>query len=277
MTIIAQARILLRPRRAGRRPIDWAGHRAGSSWPMHWPGSIAALHAEPPEGRRASPDATIRAALPDLRGACLGVPPEDLAFTKNASEGLKLVASALRLKAGAARFDFGNPAGIIAAIARGEVDAARIFEPAASVILSQQGATMITSLARESFGPSHGGMRVRDAFVAQHPAAFRAEHERVHGSATEAPVRAVTARLARTVAVARPPAPTRSRPRPPPRLARRSPRLNGLPDLRSRIAAERRGAARPRHPRAGCSAGWRCAARMCMRACAAAGTTGRAC
>jgi hypothetical protein len=101
MTIIAQARILLRPRRAGRRPIDWAGHRAGSSWPMHGPGSIAALHAEPPEGRRASLDATIRAALPDLRGACLGVPPEDLAFTKNASEGLKQVASALRLKAGA--------------------------------------------------------------------------------------------------------------------------------------------------------------------------------
>jgi N-methylhydantoinase A/oxoprolinase/acetone carboxylase beta subunit len=135
MTIIAQARIPLGPRRAGRRPIDWPGHRAGSSWPMHGPGSIAA-------------------------------------------------------------------------IARGEVDAACIVEPAASVILSQQGARMITNLARESFGPSHRGMRVRDAFVAQHPAAFRAEHERVHGSATAAPVRAVTARLARTVAVARPPAAT---------------------------------------------------------------------
>jgi N-methylhydantoinase A len=37
-------------------------------------------------------------------------------------------------------------------------------------------------------------------------AAFRAEHERVYGYATEAPVQAVTARLALTVAVARPPA-----------------------------------------------------------------------
>lgn len=37
-------------------------------------------------------------------------------------------------------------------------------------------------------------------------AAFRAEHERVYGYATEAPVQAVTARLALTVGVARPPA-----------------------------------------------------------------------
>jgi len=39
-------------------------------------------------------------------------------------------------------------------------------------------------------------------------AAFRAEHERVYGYATEAPVQAVTARLALTVEVARPPAAT---------------------------------------------------------------------
>jgi selenocysteine lyase/cysteine desulfurase len=111
---------------------------------MPGPDSSAADHAM----RRASLDATIRAAFPDLKGAyldvaargplpaaarlaaerllmeqasgtvskaawfaiadrvkakaaaLLGVAPEDLAFTKNASEGLNLVASALRLAAG---------------------------------------------------------------------------------------------------------------------------------------------------------------------------------
>ncbi len=44
------------------------------------------------------------------------------------------------------------------------------------------------------------------ALPASLAAAFRAEHERVYGYATEAPVQAVTARLALSVAVARPPA-----------------------------------------------------------------------
>jgi len=72
------------------------------------------------------------------------------------------------------RVEIGNPAGIIAAMARGDVDATSVFEPSASVILSQQGATMISDLTRESFGPSHGGMYIRDAFVAQQPAATEA-------------------------------------------------------------------------------------------------------
>jgi ABC-type nitrate/sulfonate/bicarbonate transport system substrate-binding protein len=72
------------------------------------------------------------------------------------------------------RVQIGNPAGIIAAMARGDVDAACTFEPSASVILSQQGATMISDLTRESFGPSHGGMYIRDAYVREHPAAVEA-------------------------------------------------------------------------------------------------------
>lgn len=138
--------------------------------------------------------------------ALLAVAPEDLAFTQDASGGLNLVAAARRLQPGdgiivAPAFEHPNnivpwlwqseTAGaelirvapesgedledrIIAAMARGDVDAAAIFEPSASVILAQQGATMISSLARESFGPSHGGMYIRDAFVAQHPAATEA-------------------------------------------------------------------------------------------------------
>lgn len=62
-----------------------------------------------------------------------------------------------------------NPAGIIAAMARGDIDATSTFEPSASVILAQQGATMISDLTRESFGPSHGGMYIRDAFVRERP------------------------------------------------------------------------------------------------------------
>jgi NitT/TauT family transport system substrate-binding protein len=67
------------------------------------------------------------------------------------------------------RVQIANPAGIIAAMARGDVDAACTFEPSASVILLQQGATMISDLTQESFGASHGGMYIRDAFVEQHP------------------------------------------------------------------------------------------------------------
>lgn len=72
------------------------------------------------------------------------------------------------------RVEIANPAGIIAAMARGDVDAASVFEPSASVILAQQGATMISDLTRESFGPSHGGMYIRDAFVREQPAATEA-------------------------------------------------------------------------------------------------------
>lgn len=67
------------------------------------------------------------------------------------------------------RVPIGNPAGIIAAMARGDIDAASTFEPSASVILSQQGATMISDLTAESFGSSHGGMYIRDAFVRDRP------------------------------------------------------------------------------------------------------------
>jgi ABC-type nitrate/sulfonate/bicarbonate transport system substrate-binding protein len=67
------------------------------------------------------------------------------------------------------RVPIANPAGIIAAMSRGDIDAASTFEPSASVILAQQGATMISDLAAESFGASHGGLYIRDAFVTQHP------------------------------------------------------------------------------------------------------------
>ncbi|WP_431282281.1 ABC transporter substrate-binding protein [Humitalea sp. 24SJ18S-53] len=72
------------------------------------------------------------------------------------------------------RVEIGNPAGIIAAMARGDVDATSIFEPSASVILSQQGATMISDLSAESFGKSHGGMYIRDAYVRDNEAATQA-------------------------------------------------------------------------------------------------------
>ncbi|WP_270933910.1 ABC transporter substrate-binding protein [Falsiroseomonas oryzae] len=67
------------------------------------------------------------------------------------------------------RVPIANPAGIIAAMARGDIDATATFEPSASVILAQQGATMITDLTAESFGKSHGGLYIRDAFVRDHP------------------------------------------------------------------------------------------------------------
>jgi ABC-type nitrate/sulfonate/bicarbonate transport system substrate-binding protein len=67
------------------------------------------------------------------------------------------------------RVPIANPAGIIAAMSRGDIDATSVFEPSASVILAQQGATMISDLTRESFGASHGGMYIRDAFVRDRP------------------------------------------------------------------------------------------------------------
>ena len=72
------------------------------------------------------------------------------------------------------RVEIANPAGIVAAMARGDVDATSVFEPSASLILAQQGATMISDLTAESFGASHGGMYIRDAFVRDHPAATEA-------------------------------------------------------------------------------------------------------
>jgi ABC-type nitrate/sulfonate/bicarbonate transport system substrate-binding protein len=67
------------------------------------------------------------------------------------------------------RVGIGNPAGIVAAMARGEVDAASVYEPFGSVIMAHQGATMVSDLREESFGASHGGLYVRDDFVRNYP------------------------------------------------------------------------------------------------------------
>lgn len=67
------------------------------------------------------------------------------------------------------RVAIGNPGGIVAALARGDIDAASVQEPFGSVMMAQQGATMITDYNNEAFGPSHGGMYVREAFVSQYP------------------------------------------------------------------------------------------------------------
>jgi len=72
------------------------------------------------------------------------------------------------------RVAIGNPGGVVAALARGDIDAASIQEPFGSVMMAQQGATMITDYNQEAFGPSHGGLYIREDFVRQQPAATEA-------------------------------------------------------------------------------------------------------
>jgi ABC-type nitrate/sulfonate/bicarbonate transport system substrate-binding protein len=105
-------------------------------------------------------------SITDLKGKKIGI-------IKFSNPDIMLIA-ALR-KAGldpfkdVERVDMGSTAGMIAAMARGDIDACAIFEPQASIIMIQHGGRHLTDLAEESFGYSTGGLYIRKEFIQAHP------------------------------------------------------------------------------------------------------------
>lgn len=67
------------------------------------------------------------------------------------------------------RVNVGNPAGVVAAMSTGRVDACAIWEPFASIMMIDSGAKMIANLHDESFGTSNGGLFVHNDFIKKYP------------------------------------------------------------------------------------------------------------
>jgi ABC-type nitrate/sulfonate/bicarbonate transport system substrate-binding protein len=67
------------------------------------------------------------------------------------------------------RVNLGSPAGVVAAMTTGQVDACAIWEPYASILMIEKGAKMISNLGDDSFGRSNGGLFVNNAFIKNHP------------------------------------------------------------------------------------------------------------
>lgn len=67
------------------------------------------------------------------------------------------------------RVNLGSPAGVVAAMSTGQVDACAIFEPYASILMVDRGATMISNLSDDSFGITNGGMFMHNDFIKKYP------------------------------------------------------------------------------------------------------------
>ena len=67
------------------------------------------------------------------------------------------------------RTNLGSPAGVVAAMSTGQVDACAIWEPYASILMIDKGAKMISNLGEDSFGISNGGLYVHNDFIKNHP------------------------------------------------------------------------------------------------------------
>jgi ABC-type nitrate/sulfonate/bicarbonate transport system substrate-binding protein len=63
------------------------------------------------------------------------------------------------------RVNLGSPAGVVAGMTSGQVDACAIWEPYASILIVDQGARMISNLHDDSFGISNGGLYVHNDFI----------------------------------------------------------------------------------------------------------------
>jgi ABC-type nitrate/sulfonate/bicarbonate transport system substrate-binding protein len=67
------------------------------------------------------------------------------------------------------RVNLSSPAGVVAGMTSGRVDACTIFEPYGSILMVEHGATMISNLGDDSFGISNGGLYVHNDFIKKYP------------------------------------------------------------------------------------------------------------
>jgi ABC-type nitrate/sulfonate/bicarbonate transport system substrate-binding protein len=67
------------------------------------------------------------------------------------------------------RVNLGSPAGVVAAMSGGQVDACAIFEPYGSILMVERGAVMISNLSDDAFGITNGGMFVHNDFIKKYP------------------------------------------------------------------------------------------------------------
>jgi len=72
-------------------------------------------------------------------------------------------------KEGGKALHLSSPAGVVAGMTSGRVDACTIFEPYGSILMVEHGATMISNLGDDSFGISNGGLYVHNDFIRKYP------------------------------------------------------------------------------------------------------------
>ena len=169
------------------KPITWQSQKFASTGQ----GRIAALTRGALDGVMTSWSYLVQIAYGELPATCLsGMAGGGSRLLVSADSTIKSFADLKGKKVGVAEFNFqdisfiyaaklkgldafkdinrvnlGNPAGIVAAMSTGQVDACAIWEPYASILMIDKGAKMISNLSDDSFGISNGGLYVHNDFI----------------------------------------------------------------------------------------------------------------
>jgi ABC-type nitrate/sulfonate/bicarbonate transport system substrate-binding protein len=173
------------------KPIDWEVKKFASSGQ----GRVSALARGAIDGITTSWTYLVQIAFNQLPGTCLaGMAGGGSRLLVPANSTIKSYADLKGKKVGVVEFSFqdilfiyaakakgidafkdiqrvnvGSPAGVVAAMTTGQVDACAIWEPYASILMLDKGAKMISNLGDDSFGISNGGLYVHNDFIKNHP------------------------------------------------------------------------------------------------------------
>lgn len=173
------------------KPIDWEVKKFASSGQ----GRVAALSRGAIDGITTSWTYLIQIAFNNLPGTCLaGMAGGGSRLLVPANSEIKTFADLKGKKVGVVEYSFqdilfiyaakakgldpfkdfkrtnvGSPAGVVAAMTSGQVDACAIWEPYASILMIDQGAKPISNLSDDSFGISNGGLYVHNDFIQKYP------------------------------------------------------------------------------------------------------------
>jgi ABC-type nitrate/sulfonate/bicarbonate transport system substrate-binding protein len=173
------------------KPIDWEVKKFASSGQ----GRVSALARGAIDGITTSWTYLVQIAFNQLPGTCLaGMAGGGSRLLVPANSPIKSYADLKGKKVGVVEFSFqdilfiyaakakgidafkdiqrvnaGSPAGVVAAMTTGQVDACAIWEPYASILMLDKGAKMISNLGDDSFGISNGGIYVHNDFIKNHP------------------------------------------------------------------------------------------------------------
>lgn len=173
------------------KPLDWEVKKFASSGQ----GRVAALARGAIDGITTSWTYLVQIAFNNLPGTCLaGMAGGGSRLLARADSGIKSYADLKGKKVGVVEFSFqdilfiyaakgkgldpfkdiqrlniGSPAGVVAAMSTKQVDACAIWEPYASILMLDQGATMISNLRDDAFGVSNGGLYVHNDFIKKYP------------------------------------------------------------------------------------------------------------
>lgn len=173
------------------KPIEWEFKQFATSGQ----GRVSAFVRGAVDGIMTSWTYLVQIAFNDLPGTCLaGMAGGGSRLLLPAGSSLKLFEDLRGKRVGVVEFSFqdiqfinackrkgidafkdltrvnlSSPAGVVAGMTSGRVDACAIFEPYGSILMVEHGATMISNLGDDSFGISNGGLYVHNDFIKKYP------------------------------------------------------------------------------------------------------------